>query len=176
MTNDCVKKIQERQSIRRFSNEPIPEETIEEILMTGFSAPSAGNRQPWRVVQVMTQEVKDKLAMAAGGQTFLARAPVVFVVCAVPQESAERYGERGSTLYALQDTAALTQTILLTVSLRGYASCWVGAFDESEVANVLKIPRGIRPVAILPIGKMEGKLPLKSHRRAKEEVIIRESF
>jgi nitroreductase len=176
MTNDCVKRIQERQSVRRFSKEPIPEETIEEILMTGFSAPSAGNRQPWRVVQVTAQGLKDKLAMAAGGQIFLSQAPVVLVICAVPQESAERYGKRGTTLYVLQDTAALTQTILLSVSFLGYASCWIGAFNEAEVKIALNIPQGIRPVAILPIGKVEGKLPLKPHRRAKQETVIRESF
>ncbi len=91
MFDECVKRIQERQSIRRYLVEPIPEEIIDLILKTGFSAPSAGNRQPWRVVQVTIQDLKDRLAMAAGGQTFLSRAPVVLVVCAVPQESAERY-------------------------------------------------------------------------------------
>ncbi|MFW9956974.1 MAG: nitroreductase family protein [Candidatus Odinarchaeota archaeon] len=176
MTHNCVKEIQERQSIRRFSKEPIPEKIIEEILTTGFSAPSAGNRQPWRVVKVTTQELKDKLALAAGGQTFLARAPVVFVVCAVPQESADRYGERGFTLYALQDTAALVENILLAVHFLGYASCWIGAFNESEVENVLNVPTGIRPVAILPVGMMEGKRPPKPARRAIKDVIIKELF
>jgi nitroreductase len=176
MNNECIKRIQERQSIRRFSNEPIPQQIIEQILMTGFSAPSAGNRQPWKVVHVTTQELKDKLALAAGNQIFLARAPVVFVICAVPQESAERYGERGLTLYSLQDTAALVQTLLLAVHFLGYGSCWIGAFNESEVVNILKIPQGIRPIAILPIGKREGKLPPKPHRREKEEVVVNESF
>jgi nitroreductase len=176
MTDDCLKRIQERQSIRRYSKESIPESDIEEILATGFSAPSAGNRQPWRVVKITYQEVKDKLALAAGRQTFLARATVVLVVCIVPQESAERYGDRGLTLYALQDAAALTQNLLLAIHLLGYASCWVGAFNEKEVKDALNIPQGVRPVAIIPIGKHEGKPPPKPTRRNWQETVIKESF
>ncbi len=176
MTHDCVRGIQQRRSIRRYSDELIPDDDIDEILKTGFSAPSAGNRQPWRVVKVTHQELKDRLATAAGGQTFLSRAPIVFVVCAVPQESADRYGERGLTLYALQDTAALTQNLLLAIHLLGYASCWIGAFNEKMVEEVLNIPLGVRPVAIIPVGKLESKLPSKPIRRNMHEVVINESF
>ncbi|MFW9959876.1 MAG: nitroreductase family protein [Candidatus Thorarchaeota archaeon] len=176
MSDECVKRIQERQSIRRYSAEPIPEEILDSVLRTGFSAPSAGNRQPWRVVQVTAQDLKGRLAIAAGGQTFLSRAPVVFVVCAVPQESGERYRERGVTLYALQDTAALTQNLLLAIHILGYASCWIGAFDEKQVKEVLNIPQGIRPVAIIPIGKLDGKQPPKPPRKNMKEIVIKESF
>jgi nitroreductase len=176
MTNTCLKRIQERQSIRKFSGEAIPEGVIEEILQTGISAPNAGNRQPWRVVLVTSKELKDQLAMAAGGQTFLAEAPILFVVCAVPSESAERYGERGKTLYALQDTAALTQNMLLAAHLSGYASCWVGAFNEERVKHVLNIPTEMRPVAMLPVGKMHGNLPPKRGRKSFRDVLIKETF
>jgi nitroreductase len=176
MSDSCIKRIQERQSIRRYSSEPIPEQDIEEILDTAFSAPSAGNRQPWRIVQITRQDLKDKLATAAGGQTFLAQAPVVFVACGVPQESAARYGERGHDLYVIQDTAALVENLLLAIHLLGYASCWIGAFTETQVANTLNIPAGIRPVAIIPIGKMAGKSPPKPKRKSKAEMVIRETF
>jgi nitroreductase len=176
MIESCVKKIQERQSIRRYSDEPIREEDIEEILKTGFSAPSAGNRQPWRVVKVTQNRLKERLALAAGGQSFLTRAPIVFVICAVPRESGERYRERGLTLYALQDTAALTQNILLAIHFLGYASCWIGAFDENKVIDLLSIPQGIRPVAMVPVAKKKGDPPPKPLRRSWNEVVINESF
>ena len=144
--------------------------------MAGFSAPSAGNKQPWRVVLVKRQELKDRLAAAAGDQTFLAKAPIVFVICAVPRESAERYGERGRELYAIQDTAALAENLLLAAHLLGYATCWIGAFNEEQVARSLSVPREIRPVAIIPVGKAMGKVPLKPTRRAMKEVLIDESF
>jgi len=124
--------IQSRKSIRKYSQKPIPENELKEILKTGFSAPSGGNMQPWRVVVVKDQTRKDRLATAAYGQSFIAEAPVLLVVCAVPHESAEKYKERGATLYALQDTAALTQNILLASHALGYATCWIGAFNEDR--------------------------------------------
>jgi nitroreductase len=176
MKEDFLKIIQNRRSVRRFSQTPIPENELKEILRTGFSAPSAGNRQPWRVVILKDRTRISRIATAAFGQMFIASASVILVICAVPYESAERYNERGSTLYVLQDTAALTQNIILAAHTLGYATCWIGAFDENEVTEILKIPNGMRPVAIIPIGHAEGEIPKARPRRPFEDVIIEEEF
>jgi nitroreductase len=174
--NDMLKMIQSRKSIRRYSQEQIHENELKEILKTGFSAPSGGNMQPWRVVVVKDQTRKEQLAEAASGQSFIARAPVLLVVCAVPYESAERYNNRGATLYALQDTAALTQNILLASHALGYATCWVGAFNEVEVSKIIKVPEGIRPVAMIPIGRADGAEPKTRPRKSINDVVIEEEF
>ena len=176
MSKECISQIKSRRSIRRFSPEPIDEGDIKDIVKTGFSAPSAGNRQPWRVVIVTNQEVKDQLSNAAGGQTFMGIAPVVFAVCGVPEESAERYKERGKTLYVLQDTAALTLNILHAAHMLGYGACWIGAFNEEEVTAILRIPANMRPVAMIPVGKIEGNLPEMRPRRNLSEVVVQERF
>jgi len=176
MSKECLNQIMTRRSIRKFSSEPIDEKEIEDIVKVGFSAPSAGNRQPWRVVIVTDQEVKNRLSVAAGGQTFLAKAPVVFVVCGVPEESAERYKERGSSLYVLQDTAALTLNILHAAHFLGYGTCWIGAFNEEEVSSIIRIPSNMRPVSMIPVGKIDGNLPEMRPRRNHSEVIVRERF
>ena len=59
--NDMLRLIQSRKSIRKFSSKPIPENELKEILKTGFSAPSGGNRQPWRVVVVKDTNRKELL-------------------------------------------------------------------------------------------------------------------
>ncbi|TFG95740.1 nitroreductase family protein [Candidatus Thorarchaeota archaeon] len=176
MSKECLSQIRSRRSIRRFTSEPFDEGEINDIVKVGFSAPSAGNLQPWRVVIVTNQEVKEQLSNAAGGQAFLAKASVVFVVCGVPEESAERYKERGRTLYVLQDTAALTLNILHAAHILGYGACWIGAFNEEEVSTILRIPQNMRPVAMIPVGKIEGNLPEMRPRRDLSEVIIRERF
>jgi len=168
--------IQSRKSIRKYSQKPIPENELKEILKTGFSAPSGGNMQPWRVVVVKDQTRKDRLATAAYGQSFIAEAPVLLVVCAVPHESAEKYKERGATLYALQDTAALTQNILLASHALGYATCWIGAFNEDEVSKIIKVPEGIRPVSMIPIGLADGVAPKGRPRKSVSDVVIEEEF
>lgn len=176
MNESCLDAVKSRCSIRKFGSTDISEENVNAILEVGFSAPSAGNRQPWRVVVVRNKNTKAALAEAALNQKFLAQAPVVLVVCAVPEESAERYGERGKTLYVLQDTAALTQNLLLASHMKGYGACWIGAFDESLAAKAIDVPEGMRPVVIIPIGFIDGPVPERRHRRPLTEVVVSERF
>jgi nitroreductase len=176
MDEECIKKIETRQSIRRFTGEPLHESEILEIIKIGTRAPSAGNKQPWRIVLVTREKTKEQLVAAAYGQTFITAAAAIFVVCAVPYESAERYGERGSTLYVLQDTAALAENILLAAHIKGYGACWVGAFDEIEVRKILNVPKEMRPVVLIPIGKTAGNLPNPRTRKQVSDILIQESF
>jgi len=176
MSKECIERIKSRQSIRKFTNEPIPDEIIEDIMNIARTAPSGGNRQPWRIVIVTKADLKDKLVTAAYNQTFIGVAPVVYVICAVPEESAERYKERGRTLYTLQDTAAMTLNILYGAHLHGYGACWIGAFDEEEVSKVLNIPGHMRPVSMVPVGRIDGKLPPLRGRKSPSEIVIREQF
>jgi nitroreductase len=162
--------------VRKFSNAPISEDSVNEILETAISAPSAGNRQPWRVVVARSEEMKSKLAEATLRQTFIATADVVLAVCMVPEESAERYGDRGRTLYAIQDTAAMTQNILLAAHILGYGAVWIGAFDEKAVSSVLNVPNEMRPVSLIPIGGLEGPLPAQRKRRHISEIRVDEKF
>jgi len=111
--------------------------------------------QSWDIILIKSRERKEALVKAALNQTFIAEAPFVLVVCANMPRTAKIYGDRGANLYALQDTAAYIQTLLLLLSARGLGACWIGAFRDDLVAEALEIPmnQGIRPVAIIPIGK-----------------------
>ena len=176
LTEDCSSKMKSRVSIRRFKDAIIPDKDINEIIEIGSKAPSAGNCQPWRVVVVKDAATREKLAEAARGQGFVAKAPVILAVCAVPTESKERYGERGETLYAIQDTAALATSLLLGAHFKGYGVCWVGAFDEETVTMVLNIPAEMRPVALILVGIPDGPIPKKRKRRPRAEILVRECF
>lgn len=145
--------VRKRRSVRAFLNEDVSASEIVEIIEEAIHAPSAGNLQPWRFVIIRTQETKFELSQAAFGQRFLAQAPWVIAVVANADESAAVYGERGKNLYVIQDTAALTMLILLAATNRGLGSCWVGAFDDHKVAEILKLNPGERVVALIPIGK-----------------------
>jgi nitroreductase len=176
MSKDCIEKIKSRQSIRKFTSEPIPDSVIEDIVNIARSAPSGGNRQPWRIVIVTRNDLKNQLVAAAHNQKFIAVAPVVYVVCAVPEESAERYHKRGRKLYSLQDTAALTLNILFGAHFHGYGACWIGAFNEDEVSKTLNIPSDMRPVAMVPVGKIDGELPPLRGRKSHSDIVIWEKF
>jgi len=146
---DCIMK---RRSVREFSKKPVDDKLIGVMLHMATHAPSAGNVQEWRFVVVKDEEQKRKLSSAALRQDFVHEAPVVIVVCADLERASLRYGKRGETFYAIQDTANATMLILLTAEGLGLSTCWVGAFDEDAVKMALELPENLRPIAIVPVG------------------------
>jgi len=167
--------IKSRRSIRSFLDKGLPEGASEALVEAARLAPSAGNLQPWEFIAVTNEEAKKRLVEAAHGQSFIAEAPLVFVVCAVPGRSSPRYGSRGTDLYCLQDTAAAVQNILLTATSNGLGSCWIGAFDEASATEAVGVPPGVRPVALLPIG-YPAEAPRARPRRAVSEVLHMEKW
>ncbi|MGJ8455735.1 nitroreductase family protein [Pseudothermotoga sp. U03pept] len=149
---ELLEAIKTRRSIRHYEPTDVPKETVQQILQLALNAPSAGNKQPWRIHAVHNPTLRKHLSDAAGGQFFLMEAPWVICIVAVPEESASRYGERGRTLYCIQDTAALVTHIILIARNFGLDTCWVGAFDEKKAAEILQLPAGHRCVAMIPLG------------------------
>jgi nitroreductase len=167
--------IKNRRSIRSYKKQNLPSGTIEQLLEAARWAPSAGNVQSCEFVVVTTAEVKEELSKVAYGQKDLVEAPVVIVVCANEDLAAQRYGARGKTLYCLQDTAAAVQNILLTAYSLGLGSCWIGAFKEEEVAKLVNAPKGIRPVAMIPVG-YPNQNPQAPRRKPLSETMHKETF
>ena len=155
-----------------MKDDHIPEATIGRLLESAHLAPSAGNLEPWKFVVVRQETLKARLVEAAYDQNFIEEAPVCIVVCADPNRSASQYGERGASLYCLQDTAAAVQNILLTATAYGLGSCWVGAFDEIKVSEVLKLDPSLRPVAIIPIGYSAAEPEIVPKRPLEEVTLI----
>jgi nitroreductase len=172
---DLSEAIKGRRSIRNFKPDEVSEKDVEKLIEAAVSAPSAGNIQPWELVVARKPEIRRKLVEAAYGQSFIEEASAVIVVCANEDRSSQGYGVRGKTLYCLQDTAAAIQNMLLTAYSLGLGSCWIGAFKEDEVREILKIPVGIRPVAIVPVG-YPGISASVRQKRPMEQVVHRETF
>jgi nitroreductase len=167
--------IEGRRSIRSFKPNDVSEEEVEVLIEAATFAPSAGNIQPWEFVVVRKPEMKKKLAIAANEQLFMEQAPVVIVVCANEILSSQGYGLRGKTLFCLQDTAAAIENMLLTAYSLGLGTCWIGAFEEIEVREALRIPEGVRPVALVPVG-YPAKIGILRSKRQMEQIIHHEFF
>ncbi|MHA1379579.1 MAG: nitroreductase family protein [Candidatus Helarchaeota archaeon] len=147
-----MKIIKERRSIRKFTDEEVPDEILQRFLTAAKWAPSAGDVQAWDFIVVKDVGIKEKLSAAALGQNPVKKAPVVIAVCANQIRSARTYRARGANLYCYQDTAAAIQNMLLTIHANGYGAVWIGAFDDKKAAEILKTPEGVRPIALIPIG------------------------
>jgi len=168
---DFWQVIEARRSIRSYETGlDVPPSLVNRILNAAIRAPSAGNRQPWHFVVVRKAEVRRALAHRAAGQSFIAQAPVVIVVCADGDRSAARYRERGRRLYCLQDTAAAITHLLLAVTALRLGACWIGAFDEGEATEILDLPSHLRPVAMISIG-FPAEVPSPRSRRGLGEVV-----
>jgi nitroreductase len=165
--------IASRQSVRHFHPDREVSPSQEQALLeAAVRAPSAGNVQPWHFYAVRDAHLRQALAAAAFGQSFVAQAPLVIVVCADADRSATRYGDRGRTLYCFQDTAAAITNMQLTAVDLGLGTCWIGAFDETLAAEALGLPANLRPVAMLPIG-YPAQLATLRPRRPLSEVSTR---
>ncbi len=172
---DVFEAIQLRRSIRAFSGRDVSEGVEEQILEAAIRAPSAGNRQSWEFIVVRDPDLKAELARAAVEQDFLATAPLVILVAANRARSAERYGSRGANLYCIQDCAAATQNLMLAATALGLGTCWVGAFDEADVAHLVQLPETVRPLALIPVG-YPAERPEVPPRLALRDVVHRETF
>jgi nitroreductase len=156
--------------VRKYAGDPVTDDEVRALLEAAIAAPSAGNAQPWRFIIVRDQDLRERLVQAAYGQEFLAQAPVVIVVCADLVRARRAYGDRGENLYCLQDTAAAIQNVLLSATAHGLGTCWVGAFDERAVSELLHLASGLRPVALIPVGRPR-EAPSARARRPLSEVV-----
>jgi len=171
---DCIDAIKERRSIRRFKETPLGTEIIDELLSHAQMAPSAGNLQSRDFVVVTDKTTKKKLAEAALDQSFIEQAPVVIVFVANIERASRKYGSRGD-LYAIQDATASVMTLLIAAQSIGISSCWVGAFDDFAVSEILLIPHGTKPVAIVPLG-LADESPAPPARMELSKIVHKETW
>jgi len=144
--------IRRRRMVRAYKSKPVEKEKLDRLLYNAWKAPSAGFMQPCEFIVVTDPAMKAKLSAAALDQDFIIQAPVVIVVCSDTRRSASRYGVRGINFYSIIDGAFASLNILLTAVNEGLGCCFVGAFHDEEVSRVLELPKGVRPIGIIPVG------------------------
>jgi len=159
--------IRKRRSIRLYEKKPVEKEKLNRILEAGRLAPSADNKQPWRFIVVTDDKVKEKLRTAYDEEWFVT-APVIIIGCAVPEEAWVRMDGQE---YWMVDVAIAMQNMILTATELGLGTCWIADFDEKAAQKALKLPPGIRVVAMTPLGyPAEEKHPL-TNRKSLSEIV-----
>lgn len=161
---DFFEVIKNRRCVRKFLNKKVSDEKIKILLEAATLAPSAGNLQSWYFVVVKDNEIKKKLVKASFFQKFISSAPVVIIAYADTKRNSLVYGKRGRELYAVQDVTIASQNIFLTATALGLGACWVGAFNENKVQEILSLKKHLRPIAIMPIGYPAQTPKIRSRR------------
>lgn len=168
---DFFTTVRHRHSIRKYQPDmPVETTKLHAILEMACAAPSAGDRQSYRIVVVRDLAERQALVHAAHEQTFIAEAPVCLVFCAEPARSASAFGERGARLYALQDTTIAAAYAQLATVAAGMGCTWVGFFEEDQVRQALGLEPGLVPLALLCLG-YPAELPESTPRRRLDDMV-----
>ncbi len=170
---DTYTAIATRKSVRAFEERDVPEETLTRMLEATRLAPSASNRQEWRFVVVRDPHTRRRLAEAAAGQRFVGQAPVVIACCA---QTDGHLMPCGLPCFPI-DVAIAVDHLTLCAAAEGLGTCWIGAFDEARVKEILGIPQeGVRVVALLPLGYPQNPAPVAKSRLGLGQIVKRERW
>ncbi|MCX8036486.1 MAG: nitroreductase family protein [Candidatus Sumerlaeia bacterium] len=175
---DVMQAIRIRRSVRSYQETPIPTDLLDRLLDALRLAPSACNYQPWRFIVVTNRETRTRLAAACRNQNFIAQAPVIIVGCGFPAKAYQRMGGSGNSVDI--DVAIAFDHLMLAAAEAGLGTCWIGAFEEKAVKEILGVPDEAKVVALTPLGypTEPGLLhPVEENRRlARTQVIAFERF
>lgn len=157
-----------RYSVRAYDPAPVDEGALMRILEAVRLAPTAANRQAFRVVVIRTKGHERDLRRVYDRDWFV-QAPLVLAVCAVPAESWVRAVDGWS---AAEVDAAIAMThLLLAAADERLGTCWVAHFDPAAAREVLGLPDGAVPFAFTPLGHPADARPPK-RRRPFEELVL----
>lgn len=165
---DIYQAIRTRRSIRKFQERPVEKEALARVLEVCSYAPSAKNLQPWRLVVVQDPAIRETLVLACRGQKFLAQAPVVIAFCGKEEDAYRTMGGYWNSLAV--DLAILLDEMSLAAQSEGLGTCWIGAFHEADVKQVLQIPLEVKVVALTPLGYPDEE-PVRRPRKELAEVL-----
>ncbi|MCX7857084.1 MAG: nitroreductase family protein [Deltaproteobacteria bacterium] len=178
---DLLKVIHERQSIRKYREDEIPEEILIEILEAARRSPSWANTQTWRFIIVKDTRVKEELSKTLTehnpAKEALRKAPVV--ICLVSQKGVAGFSKgvprtsKGD--YYMFDAGIAMEHIVLAAWNFGLGTCHVGAFDHEEAERVLGVPEGFTIVAMTPLGYFDEK-PIVTPRKSLKEILFLDRF
>ena len=161
--NEIIRSLFERKSIRQFTEEDIDEKTREIILLSAAQAPTAGNQQLYTVLDIRSQELKDKLALSCDNQPFIKKAPMVLIFCADCKKWDDAYRSiglsprkagAGDIVLAIEDAMIAAQNAVVAAESLGLGSCYIGDILENREYHkeLLNIPDKVMPVGMLVIG------------------------
>ncbi len=159
--------IQNRYSVRRYQPRPVEEPKLLRLLEAARLAPSASNRQEWRFIVVRDPQTRQALMRAAKHQPFVAEAPVILVCCAVTDNHVMSCGQ---LCYPI-DVAIAIEHIALQAVTEGLGTCWIGAFHEDQVKEMLHIPKVVRVVELLLVG-YPADAAVTKHRLPLEAIVM----
>lgn len=160
---DIIKQLYERKSIRDFEDREIDAESKKMIINAAFQAPTAGNQQMYTIIDVTSQEIKDKLVKSCDNQPFIAKAKMVLIFLADYQKWYDAFSSfdckprdvnYGDMVLAINDALIAAQNAVVAAESLGIGSCYIGDIMENYEYHkeLFDLPEYVFPAAMLVFG------------------------
>lgn len=169
---ETLEAIHSRRSVRAFTEEPIPEDLLCQVLQAAATAASGGNVQPWGFVLV--RDPRRLRALRALSPGIIGQPTALVAICLDLQRAEQLGGALGPRL-AWIDIGLATQNVLLAAHDLGLGACPIGSFHRKAVAHYLDLPSHVRPVLLIALGYPQAKPPSPG-RRPLAEVCFAEKW
>jgi nitroreductase len=177
---DVLAAIHRRRSIRAYTDQPVPDDLLWQVIEAGTWAPSSGNMQAWEFVVVKDLEARRRLVATTDAgivsragvktQEWILDAPVVIVVCFDVKRMTARYGTKGRELLTRLDCMGAVQNMLLAATHFGLGACCVVGFFPDQLQAALPIPRELTPILLVTLGYPKEQPP-PPYRLPVEDVV-----
>lgn len=176
-----------RRTIRKYTEQDIPEELLNELLEVAVRASNTGNMQLYSVVVTRDQSNKEKLAPAHFNQPMITTAPVVLTFCAdanrfvkwAEQRKAEAGFDNLQTFIASTiDAMLFAQAFCDAAEENGLGICYLGttAYNADKIIEVLSLPRLVVPIVTVTVGYPAMPLPEQVERLPLAAVVHQEAY
>jgi nitroreductase len=164
---DYFELIKNRYSVRSYKSDIVEQEKVNKILEAANLAPTAANRQAFKIVVISTKGKEEELKKIYA-RDFFVQAPLVIGIFSKPEKSWVRVDGKN---YSDVDAAIVMDHIILAAAAQGLGTCWVGAFNPEEACAFAGLEEGYEPVAFTPIGYAENS-NFKKVRKSLEDIVV----
>jgi nitroreductase len=165
---DFKELIRARYSCRAYRSDPVEEEELAAVLEAARLAPTASNRQAFRLYVLPTAHRQDALRQLYDRE-WLAQAPLLIGIAGEPGRNWVRRDGRN---YVDVDCAIVMDHLILQAADLGLGTCWIAAFDPAAARRLLGLSHEWEPIAFTPLGYPADTRRPKS-RKAPEELVVR---
>lgn len=182
-----IDRLKNRRTIRKYTEQDIPEELLNELLEVAARASNTGNMQLYSVVVTRDQSNKEKLAPAHFNQPMITTAPVVLTFCAdanrfvkwAEQRKAEAGFDNLQTFIASTiDAMLFAQAFCDAAEEKGLGICYLGttAYNADKIIEALSLPRLVVPIVTVTVGYPAMPLPEQVERLPLAAVVHQETY
>lgn len=176
-----------RRTIRKYAEQDIPEQLLNELLEVAARASNTGNMQLYSVVVTRDQANKEKMAPAHFNQPMVTQASVVLTFCAdanrfvkwAEQRNAEAGFDNLQTFIAATiDAMLFAQTFCNAAEEKGLGICYLGttAYNADKIIEALSLPRLVIPLVTVTVGYPAQPLPEQVERLPLAAVVHKEAY